>query len=362
MIDQFLPRFLDIYSANMAEHTRLYDGMDDVLAGFEVARHRVGHGHQQARLARAAVDGTVASSTKRCARWSRATAFPVRKPDPAPVLHACEIAGVDVASSALRRRRPARHAAGRAAGALTIAAAWGYLDGDDPHSWGADRVVELPSDLPRALGAVVNAEPSNAPLASFEAKWADVHPEFGLALTFLREPARSERSAFGCLVFELEHAAFGHPRDAARGDQAAMVGRGIRARRARRGAASADESARRAHRSRVDSTRALAGSRHGGAESARSGARARSARADRNYTRFYSPLAEIETALFADSDAAATARAIALSRALRETAVLPDALRDGRLPLPLDLLARTVLRAAISPANRPKPPRRCATG
>ena len=35
MIDQLLPRFLDIYSANMAVHTCLYDGMGDVLEGFE---------------------------------------------------------------------------------------------------------------------------------------------------------------------------------------------------------------------------------------------------------------------------------------------------------------------------------------
>jgi phytoene synthase len=59
-----------------------------------------------------------------------------------------------------------------------------------------------------------------------------------------------------------------------------------------------------------------------------------------NYARFYAPLAEIEAALFGDGDAAGTARAFALARALRETTALPDALRNGLLPLPLDLLAR----------------------
>jgi phosphoglycolate phosphatase len=42
--------------------------------------------------------------------------------------------------------------AGRAAGATTVAAAWGYLDGGDPHAWGADHVVDAPAGLPRAIG------------------------------------------------------------------------------------------------------------------------------------------------------------------------------------------------------------------
>ncbi|MEO5624890.1 MAG: squalene/phytoene synthase family protein, partial [Dokdonella sp.] len=47
------------------------------------------------------------------------------------------------------------------------------------------------------------------PLASFEAKWAAAHPEFGLALKFVAQHERRAQSAFACLVYELEHAAFG---------------------------------------------------------------------------------------------------------------------------------------------------------
>ncbi|HEY6544976.1 MAG TPA: HAD hydrolase-like protein, partial [Dokdonella sp.] len=42
--------------------------------------------------------------------------------------------------------------AGRAAGTRTIAAAWGYLDGGDPHAWGADQVVDEAAALHAALG------------------------------------------------------------------------------------------------------------------------------------------------------------------------------------------------------------------
>ena len=41
--------------------------------------------------------------------------------------------------------------AGRGAGMLTVAAAWGYLDGDDPAQWGADLVAASPQVLMRAL-------------------------------------------------------------------------------------------------------------------------------------------------------------------------------------------------------------------
>lgn len=151
MIDQFLPRFLDIYSANMVERTRLYDGMADVLAGFEsrgiawgVVTNKPGW------LARPMMEQMHLAS--RCSALVTGDCLPVRKPDPAPVLHACRLAGVDVAATAFVGDDLRDVQAGRAAGALTIAAAWGYLDGGDPHAWGADRVVDVPSRLPHALG------------------------------------------------------------------------------------------------------------------------------------------------------------------------------------------------------------------
>ena len=40
---------------------------------------------------------------------------------------------------------------GNSAGAWTIAAAWGYLDGGDPENWGADEVVATPALLQSSL-------------------------------------------------------------------------------------------------------------------------------------------------------------------------------------------------------------------
>jgi len=151
MIDQWLPRFLDIYSVNMAEHTRLYGGMDEVLGGFEARGIAWGIvTNKPGWLARPLLD--LLALDTRCSALVTGDCLPVRKPDPAPVLYACELARVDAASTAFVGDDLRDVQAGRAAGTLTIAAAWGYLNGGDPNAWGADRVVDLPIGLPSALG------------------------------------------------------------------------------------------------------------------------------------------------------------------------------------------------------------------
>jgi phosphoglycolate phosphatase len=42
--------------------------------------------------------------------------------------------------------------AGRRAGTMTVAVSWGYLVGEDPHSWQADLVIAAPAELLPALG------------------------------------------------------------------------------------------------------------------------------------------------------------------------------------------------------------------
>ena len=179
-----------------------------------------------------------------------------------------------------------------------------------------------------------------APLASFEAKWAAVHPEFGVALRFVPAGQRVAQSAFACLVYELEHAAFGVREAQPAAIKLQWWG---------------EEFARaREHEARHPLTRAL--SAHAGFSAiplARWYEVIAGALAQRDpepvanravlldtYAALYRPLVTIESALFPAVDVAASVRVRSLARALRETAMLADALRDGRLPLPLDLLAR----------------------
>jgi 2-phosphoglycolate phosphatase len=151
MIDQWLPRFLDIYSTAMTVRTRLYDGMAGVLALLE--SRGIAWGivtNKPGWLARPMLSQM--DFHRGCAALVTGDCLPVRKPDPAPVLHACTLAGVAPADAVMVGDDLRDVQAGRAAGARTIAAAWGYLDGGDPHAWGADLVVASAADLPAALG------------------------------------------------------------------------------------------------------------------------------------------------------------------------------------------------------------------
>ncbi|WP_395682727.1 HAD family hydrolase [Dokdonella sp.] len=150
MIDQWLPRFLDLYSVAMTVHTKLYDGIAEVLE--RLAARDVAWGivtNKPGWLARPMLEqmgfhrSAVALVTGDC--------LPVRKPDPAPVRFACEKAGVDPAHAVMIGDDLRDVVSGRDAGTRTIAAGWGYLDGGDPHAWGADLVIDDPRALIAAL-------------------------------------------------------------------------------------------------------------------------------------------------------------------------------------------------------------------
>lgn len=150
-IDELLPRFLDLYAEAIATHTRTYAGIDDVLAAFDERGIRWGVvTNKPGRLARAVM--TALALDARCAALVSGDCLPLRKPDPAPLLHACALAGVSAAGSIYVGDDARDIEAGRRAGMRTIAAGWGYLDGDDASAWGADRVVATPSGLLAALG------------------------------------------------------------------------------------------------------------------------------------------------------------------------------------------------------------------
>lgn len=83
--------------------------------------------------------------------------LPERKPHPAPLLLGCEQIGVapDKTIYVGDARRDIE--AGRAAGMLTVAAAYGYIMADDnPELWGADEMVANTKELAKMLLKAVN--------------------------------------------------------------------------------------------------------------------------------------------------------------------------------------------------------------
>ena len=82
-----------------------------------------------------------------------------RKPDPAPLLYACEQAGVAPQRSVYVGDASRDIEAGRAAGMTTIAAAYGYIvPGDDPASWNADAIVADTKELAKILLKAVSLD------------------------------------------------------------------------------------------------------------------------------------------------------------------------------------------------------------
>jgi phosphoglycolate phosphatase len=83
--------------------------------------------------------------------------LPVRKPDPGPLLLACDIAGVVPHRTAYVGDAPRDIEAGLAAGMTTIAAGYGYIpEEDDPRSWGADSIAMTPEELAQFVLKAVN--------------------------------------------------------------------------------------------------------------------------------------------------------------------------------------------------------------
>ncbi|MEO8460220.1 MAG: hypothetical protein ABI451_06810 [Dokdonella sp.] len=176
-------------------------------------------------------------------------------------------------------------------------------------------------------------------LASFENKWIAQRREFGLALGFLSGTERTCESAFACLRFELEHAAFAIAESSVATsklhwwlEEFARLGAG---------------------EPRHPLTQALANSASSAiplnlwqrviqvALQTRDGEPA--AIFDElivGYSRFQYTLTAIESLLFPRIDPAASTRVQSISRALLDIATLPEVLQSGRLPLPLDTLAR----------------------
>lgn len=149
-IERHLSRFLALYADRIAEATQPYAGVVELLERLEGAGIPWGVvTNKPGWLARPLVEQL--GWADRCATLVSGDCLAVKKPDPAPVLHACAQAGVDAAQTWFVGDDLRDIQAGRAAGARTFAAAWGYLDGGDPAAWQADHVVATPPDLTRLL-------------------------------------------------------------------------------------------------------------------------------------------------------------------------------------------------------------------
>jgi phosphoglycolate phosphatase len=144
--------FLDNYERALHVHTRLFDGVETMLARLEALPRKWGVVTNKARRFTDPLAQAIGFTARAaCVVSGDTTAH--AKPHPAPLLHAAQLSGVDPARCLYVGDDLRDVQAGRAAGMRTLAVTWGYLGaGEPPAEWGADAVIDTPDAVFAHLG------------------------------------------------------------------------------------------------------------------------------------------------------------------------------------------------------------------
>jgi 2-phosphoglycolate phosphatase len=146
-IEPLRQRLLAVYRANIATHTRLFPGMAEVLETLKTRGLNWG-----------VVTNKPGWLTEPLLRdvglWQHAACvvsgdtLEQRKPDRAPMLHACALAGSEPHQCVCIGDAQRDIEAGKNAGMYTLVALFGYFREDDrPQAWQADAMIDKPGDL-----------------------------------------------------------------------------------------------------------------------------------------------------------------------------------------------------------------------
>jgi 2-phosphoglycolate phosphatase len=150
--------YLERYAMRVCEASRLFPGIDSLLSILEAVPLPWGVvTNKPAHLTDSLLEGLALAARSACT--VSGDTLPQRKPDPAPLLHACDIAGLLPQTTVYIGDASRDIEAGRNAGMATIAAAYGYVTpDDDPQGWGADLVARDTSELTQMLLKAVNLD------------------------------------------------------------------------------------------------------------------------------------------------------------------------------------------------------------
>ncbi len=140
-------QLLDHYRKNIARHTRLFPGMDKVLAYIEGNGDNWGVVTNKPGWLTEPLMSEL-DLQQRAACIVSGDSLDQRKPHPAPLLHACKLAGSQPEQCVYIGDAERDIIAGNRAGMHTLLALFGYIDeADQPHKWGADATLESPEEL-----------------------------------------------------------------------------------------------------------------------------------------------------------------------------------------------------------------------
>ena len=150
--------YLERYAENVCENSVVFAGIDSLLDTLDDANFPWGVvTNKPEQLTNPLI--AALGLGERIACTVSGDTLPVRKPDPAPVLLACELAGIDPHRSIYVGDADRDIEAGRQAGTATIAAAYGYVtEDDDPREWDADIIAATADELAQIVLKAVNLE------------------------------------------------------------------------------------------------------------------------------------------------------------------------------------------------------------
>ncbi len=142
--------FLRIYEANLCCDTALFPGMAELINRLEQRKIIWGIVTNKAeRFAKPLMQQLGYATRAACIIGGDTTAH--MKPHPAPLLAAAEAINVTPQSCVYVGDDERDIRAGRAAGMRTVAVSFGYLNGSNPQSWGADYIVSTPGEIEKIL-------------------------------------------------------------------------------------------------------------------------------------------------------------------------------------------------------------------
>ncbi len=148
--------YLERYADSVCDASRVFAGLENLLDRLEAAGCPWGVvTNKPENLTNPLLEALGLAARSACT--VSGDSLPVRKPDPAPLLLACDMAGVDAYRSIYIGDAARDIEAGLRAGTATIAAAYGYItDDDDPREWGADIIAPDTEELAQIVLKAVN--------------------------------------------------------------------------------------------------------------------------------------------------------------------------------------------------------------
>jgi phosphoglycolate phosphatase len=156
---QLHQQYLERYALNVCRRSTVFPGLEALLERLDAARCPWGIvTNKPARMTDPLLRKLGLANRSACV--VSGDTLTQRKPHPAPLLYACEIAGFDPGSTVYVGDAERDVEAGRRAGMATIAVGYGYvMADDDPEGWGADRIAADTSELLQMILEGVNLEP-----------------------------------------------------------------------------------------------------------------------------------------------------------------------------------------------------------